>query len=153
MSALTVCIIRVWSRIMQWLIVMAAIIILSPARSFAQLNGQNIKGDAGLKSGSQAPPGTYVAVPLYFYTADQIKDRDGKQLRTGNLDASVFGIALNVVTTRKIAGGTYGFLVALPWANNRVQGVNDFDSNPGAGLTDMFLHPSVWAGASPGPTS
>jgi len=42
MSALTVCIIRVWSRIMQWLIVMAAIIILSPARSFAQLNGQNI---------------------------------------------------------------------------------------------------------------
>ena len=141
MSALTVCIIRVWSRIMQWLIVMAAIIILSPAMSFAQLNGQNIKGDAGLKSGSQAPPGTYVAVPLYFYTADQIKDRDGKQLRTGNLDASVFGIALNVVTTRKIAGGTYGFLVALPWANNRVQGVNDFDSNPGAGLTDMFLQP------------
>ena len=57
MSALTVCIIRVWSRIMQWLIVMAAIIILSPAMSFAQLNGQNIKGDAGLKSGSQAPLG------------------------------------------------------------------------------------------------
>jgi hypothetical protein len=25
----------------------------------------------------------------------------------------VFGVALNVVTTKKIAGGTYGFLVAL----------------------------------------
>ena len=135
------CPIRTWRRVTRCLLLVAAIVIVSPDRGFAQLNGQNIKGDTGLKSGSQAPPGTYVAVPLYFYTADQIKDRDGKQLRTGNLDASVFGIALNVVTTRKIAGGTYGFLVALPWANNRVQGVNDFDSNPGAGLTDMFLQP------------
>jgi hypothetical protein len=114
---------------------------VNPAKGFAQLNGQNIKGDAGLKSGSQAPPGAYVAVPLWFYTADQIKDREGNQLRTGSLDAAVFGVALNVVTTKKIAGGTYGVLVALPWANNRVQGANDFDSNPGSGLTDMFLQP------------
>jgi hypothetical protein len=123
------------------LILAVAIVVVSPAKGFAQLNGQNIKGDAGLKSGSQAPPGTYVAVPLWFYTADQIKDREGNQLRTGSLDAALFGVALNVVTTKKIAGGTYGFLVALPWANNRVQGANDFDSNPGSGLTDMFLQP------------
>src|SRR5215510_11708418 len=94
------------------LILAVAIVLVNPAKGFAQLNGQNIKGDAGLKSGSQAPPGTYVAVPLYFYTADQIKDRDGNQVRKGSLDAAVFGVALNVVTTKKIAGGTYGFLVA-----------------------------------------
>jgi hypothetical protein len=123
------------------LILTVAIVSVNPAKGFAQLNGQNIKGDAGLKSGSQAPPGIYAAVPLYFYTADEIKDRDGDRVRTGNLDAAVFGVALNVVTTKKIAGGTYGFLVALPWANNRVQGANDFDSNPGSGLTDMFLQP------------
>ena len=35
----------------------------------------------------------------------------------------------------------YGFVVALPWANNRVQGVEDFDSNPGAGLTDTYVQP------------
>jgi hypothetical protein len=132
---------RTWRRVTRSVILAVAVVILNSAEGFAQLNGQNIKGDAGLKSGSQAPPGAYVAVPLYFYTADQIKDRDGNQLRTGSLDASVFGLALNVVTTKKIAGGTYGFLVALPWANNRVQGVNDFDSNPGTGLTDMFLQP------------
>jgi hypothetical protein len=132
---------RTWRRVPHPWILAVAIVVVNPAKGFAQLNGQNIKGDAGLKSGSQAPPGTYVAVPLYFYTADQIKDREGNQLRTGSLDAAVFGVALNVVTTKKIAGGTYGFLVALPWANNRVQGVNDFDSNPGAGLTDMFLQP------------
>src|SRR6187455_1936011 len=132
------CTIRTWRRVTRCLLLVAAIVIVNPDKGFAQLNGQNIKGDAGLKSGSQAPPGTYVAVPLYFYTADQIKDRDGNQLRTGSLDAAVFGLALSVVTTKKIAGDTYGFLVALPWANNRVQGVDDFDSNPGAGLTDMF---------------
>jgi hypothetical protein len=132
---------RTWRPVTRFLILAVAIVIVNPATALAQLNGQNIKGDAGLKSGSQAPPGTYVAVPLYFYTADQIKDREGNQLRTGSLDAAVFGLALSVVTTKKIAGGTYGFLVALPWANNRVQGVDDFDSNPGAGLTDMFLQP------------
>ena len=53
----------------------------------------------GLKPGSQAPPGVYVAVPLWFYTADAVKGRDGDELLTGNLDAAVFGVALNVVTT------------------------------------------------------
>ena len=52
-----------------------AVAVLLPTPSAAQLNGDNIKGDAGLKSGSQAPPGAYVAVPLWFYTADAVKDR------------------------------------------------------------------------------
>jgi hypothetical protein len=119
----------------------AAILLLTRADSAAQLNGQNIKGDVGLKSGSQAPPGAYVAVPLYFYTADAVKDRDGNEFLRGNLDAAIFGVALNVVTSRKLLGANYGFLVALPWANNRIQGVEDFDSNPGTGLTDMFIQP------------
>jgi hypothetical protein len=129
------------------LFALAAVLVVGlglalPAPAFAQLNGQNIKGDMGLKAGSQAPPGTYIAVPLWFYTADRIKDRNGDELPLrGTLDASVFGIAANVVTTKKIAGGNYGFLVVLPGANNRVQGANDFESNPGAGLTDMYIQP------------
>lgn len=122
----------------------AAVVValfLLPAPAAAQLNGDNVKGDAGLKAGSQAPPGVYIAVPLWFYTADAVKNRDGNEILTGNLDAAVFGVALNVVTPRKILGANYGFLVALPWANNRVQGVEDFDSNPGTGLTDMFIQP------------
>jgi hypothetical protein len=56
----------------------------------AQLNGQHIKGSAGLKSGSQAGPGTYVVAPLlYFYQTDEIKDRDGNSLpTTADLNAS-----------------------------------------------------------------
>ncbi len=121
-------------RIVLVLAATAAILLFVPAISVAQLNGQNIKGDAGLKSGSQAPPGAYVVIPLWFYTADAVKNRDGSELLSGNLDAAVFGAALNVVTTRKLLGANYGFLAVLPWANNRVQG-------------------ATWAGISRGPTS
>jgi hypothetical protein len=124
-------------------LIAAAMIVLCllPSTTSAQLNGSNIKGDVGLKAGSQAPPGAYIAVPLWFYTADAVKGRDGNEILTGNLDAALFGVALNVVTQKKVLGGNYGFLVVLPWANNRIQGVEDFDSNPGAGLTDMYVQP------------
>ena len=118
-----------------------AALFFLPSSAAAQLNGPNIKGDVGLKSGSQAPPGAYVAVPLWFYSADAVKDRDGREILTGSLDAALFGVALKVVTTKKVLGGNYGFLVVLPWANNRVQGIEDFDANPGAGLTDMYVQP------------
>jgi hypothetical protein len=127
---------RVWAAM-----VATAICLLGSAPALAQLNGGNIKGDAGLKSGSQPPPGYYVAVPLWFYTADAVKGREGNEVLTGNLDAAVFGVALNGVTGAKLLGANYGFLVVLPWANNRVQGASDFDSNPGTGLTDMYVQP------------
>jgi hypothetical protein len=119
----------------------AVMLSLFPSTAAAQLNGQNIKGDMGLKAGSQAPPGAYVAIPLWFYSADVVKDRDGREILNGNLDAALFGAALNVVTKKKLLGAHYGFLAVLPWANNRVQGAEDFDSDPGAGLTDLYVQP------------
>ena len=117
------------------------VLFLVPSTTYAQLNGTNLKGDAGLKAGTQAPPGVYVAVPLWLYTADTVKDHNGNEVATGKLDATIAGALLNVVTKKKVLGGNYGFLVVLPWANNRVQGADDFDSNPGAGLTDMYVQP------------
>jgi hypothetical protein len=72
-----------------------------PSTAAAQLNGDNIKGDTGLKSGSQAPPGVYIAVPLWFYTADSVKDHNGDQILTGDIDSAIYGVALKVVTPRK----------------------------------------------------
>jgi hypothetical protein len=115
--------------------------VFSPLPAGAQLNGGNIKGDAGLKSGSQPPPGSYVVMPLWFYSADAVKDRDGDEILRGSLDAAVFGGGLIVVTPKTLFGGRYGFMAVLPGANNRVQGAADFDSNPGAGLTDLYVQP------------
>ena len=64
-------------------IVTVAVLLATPCA--AQLNGDNIKGDVGLTAGSQPPPGAYVVVPLWFYTADAVKDRDGNSVLTGNL--------------------------------------------------------------------
>jgi hypothetical protein len=111
-----------------------------PQAAVAQLNGPNIKGDMGLKSGSQAPPGGYFIVPLYFYSADALKDRHGNVVVEGSLDTAVFGPGFNYVSTKKVAGANYGFLVVLPFANNRLQG-GQIDENPGQGLTDMYVQP------------
>jgi hypothetical protein len=114
--------------------------VLWAAPAWAQLNGQNIKGDVGLKSGSQAPPGGYFVVPLYWYSADAVKNRNGDEVLHGSLDAFVGGPGINVVTDKKLAGANYGFLVVLPFANNRLQGT-ELDENPGGGITDMFVQP------------
>lgn len=114
--------------------------LLSPRQVHAQLNGQNIKGDMGLKAGSQAPPGGYVAVPLYWYSADAVKNRNGDEVLSGSLDAFVGGVGFNFVSTRKVGGAQYGVLVVLPFANNRIQGT-EIDENPGGGLTDMYIQP------------
>jgi hypothetical protein len=118
-----------------------AVAVLLPTPCAAQLNGDNIRGDAGLKSGSQPPPGAYVVIPLWFYSADAVKDHDGREVLNGSLDSALFGAALSVVTPKKLLGANYGFTVALPWANNRVQGAEDFDSNPGTGVSDMYIQP------------
>jgi hypothetical protein len=46
----------------------------------AQLGGENLRGDYGMKSGSQGPPGFYLGDIFYFYRTDTIKDLNGDDL-------------------------------------------------------------------------
>ncbi|BCS32559.2 hypothetical protein TBR22_A17730 [Luteitalea sp. TBR-22] len=114
----------------------------------AQLNSPSMRGDLGLKAGSQAPPGGYVFAPLYLYSADVLKDRAGDVVARGQVDSALFGVGVSVVTARTIAGGTYGFTVVIPGANNRLQG-GRIDEDPGAGLTDIFVQPITLGWRSP----
>jgi hypothetical protein len=124
-----------------WL-VFAASLIAQPAS--AQLNNQHVKGSAGLKAGSQPPPGGYIIAPLlYFYSADTVRNRNGEKVPfvDPSLDAAMFGAGYAHVTTKRLLGGFYGFQVLFPvGANNRIQGV-EIDQNPGAGLTDSVIQP------------
>jgi hypothetical protein len=121
--------------------VLACAISASPAH--AQLVTQHIKGIIGLKGGSPPPPGTYLIAPLfYIYDTDTVRTRTGDRLP---IDAKITSVALagglNIVTTRKILGGNYGFQVLFPvWANNRIQGT-EIDSNPGGAMTDSAIVP------------
>jgi hypothetical protein len=119
-----------------------AIVLIAPP-ALAQLNTQHVKGVVGLKAGSQPPPGGYIIAPLlYFYSADKLKDRQGRTLPIeGTLDASLFGAGYLFVTQKKILGANYGFQFLFPaGANNRIQGT-EIDQNPGAGLTDSVFQP------------
>ena len=121
--------------------VLACTCIVAPAE--AQLNTQHIKGTVGLKSGSQAPPGVYFIVPLYYvYKTDEVKNRDGDRLPiSADLTSHAYGGGISVVTKKKVLGGFYGYQVLFPvGANNRIQGT-EIDANPGAGLTDSVIAP------------
>src|SRR6187399_1832974 len=90
-------------------VLMAWLIGVAPAH--AQLATQHIKGVVGLKGGSPPPPGTYVIAPLfYIYDTDTVRTREGNRLP---IDAHISSVALagglNLVTTKKILGGYYGF--------------------------------------------
>ena len=126
------------------LIAGVAIALLAvPSVAWAQLNTQHVKGSAGLKAGSQPPPGGYIVAPLlYFYGSDEVRNRNGEKLPLDAwLNAAMFGAGYARVTTKKLLGGFYGFQVLFPiGANNRIQGT-EIDENPGAGLTDSVLQP------------
>ena len=61
-------------------IAVVLIVMLAPLAAHAQLAGSNTKGDMGLQSGTQAPPGFYI-VPLFFdYSADTVRNRYGDKI-------------------------------------------------------------------------
>jgi hypothetical protein len=134
--------VRMRSRVITAIAIAIALLAV-PSVALAQLNTQHVKGSAGLKAGSQPPPGGYVVAPLlYFYSADEVRTKDGDLLPfDASLNAAMFGAGYAQVTTKKILGGFYGFEVLFPvGANNRIQGT-EIDQNPGAGLTDSVIQP------------
>jgi hypothetical protein len=128
-----------------WKVVIGAVIALTgiAAPAQAQLNTQHIRGSVGLKAGSQPPPHVYVIVPfVYVYRTDEVKDRNGDRLPiNAEISSVAYAGGVNVVTTKKILGGNYGYQALFPvGANNRLQGT-EIESNPGAGLTDSAVVP------------
>lgn len=108
----------------------------------AQLSGFNIKGDVGLKAGSQAPPGGYVTIVFYRYGSDTIKDRFGHEFPVnGDLTIGMGATAFTYVTNKKFIGANYGFAAApLVILNTAVESPH-FGVNPSPGFSDIFVTP------------
>jgi hypothetical protein len=122
------------------LVFVVTLLVLLPRVALAQLSGFNIKGDQGLKAGTQAPAGIYFGAPLHWYTGDEIRDQNGRSIDKGELGLFLGGPLVNVVTPYKVAGANYGFMVALPIANARIEAPR-LDENPSAGISDMYVQP------------
>jgi hypothetical protein len=78
---------------------------LFSVQAFAQLNGHNLRGDYGIASGSQPPPGSYLS-PFYInYDVDALRDRNGDRVdRGGGLDVEAISLIYQWVSEKKLFG-------------------------------------------------
>jgi hypothetical protein len=127
---------------------LGAVTILNAGVAHAQLSGHNTKGDFGLQSGSQAPPGFYVVAPMYYrYDADSLKNRDGDTVRIdpeerGSLKANAYVFGLVWVSDYKILGGNYSFQIFPAFTDNTLAApILGLDESVDTGFTDLYFQP------------
>jgi len=113
--------------------------------AYGQYLGLGLRGDLGVQSGSQPPPGIYIVAPLFYrndYTG--LRDRNGDTVLGGvNIRVDYLAIpAIAVTTTAKLLGGTYGFQLAPMYANTRLNlASRDAQPSTGYGSIDMWVQP------------
>lgn len=118
-------------------------LLLLPTPTLAQLGGEQIRGDVGLDSGTQAPPGLYIAETLYFYRPTEVTATNGTAL-PGNLSLNLFApvLGVNYVFKKKILGAHYGAAAGI-WIMNQklaLPNLNVNSSNYGFG--DSYFSPA-----------
>jgi hypothetical protein len=121
-------------------LILSLIFIAQPA--FGQLGGEQIRGDLGLKSGTQAPPGLYIAETLYFYRPTEVTGVNGAAL-FGNLSLNLFApvLGINYVAKKKILGAHYGAAVAM-WIMNQKLALPNLRVNASTyGFGDTYVSP------------
>jgi hypothetical protein len=123
------------------ILLLVLIVMLSAAgTAHGQLNGLHLKGDAGLDSGSQAPPGAYWGTVFHWYDTGRINNQSGDQVNsTGDLNLFAGLPLVSVVTKRKFLAANYGFMVIPAAVANSSLDAPRFGQNPGAGFGDTSI--------------
>ena len=131
--------------LIRWLLILALTLFAGPAQ--AQLSGHNSKGDFGLLSGSQAPPGWYLVAPMYYrYSADEFRDRNGDNLLAiasgGSVEATAWLAGAMWVSEHKIFGGNYSFSIWPGVTDNALEFPPlGLDEGTSTGLADLYIQP------------
>ena len=122
------------------------LLLLAAAPASAQLKGHYIPGFTGLDDGTQPPPGISIALPIYAYPTDTIKNANGDTLGVSpSITASFVGLGLVVVTPTKVLGGHYGAqVIPIAFMKSRIEG-NSLDVPGSFGFTDIYFQP-LWLG-------
>jgi len=123
-------------------LMVGTLVLLAPTSAVAQLGGENLRGDYGMKSGSQGPPGFYLGDIFYFYRTDTVKDLNGDDL-SKKPAIDIFGniILSSYVTKKKILGANYAFMVALPILNAELALPSLDVGSQTWGLGDLYVKP------------
>jgi hypothetical protein len=118
-----------------------AILLTTPAA--AQYNGENVLGDYGLKSGSQAPPGFYAGYLFYKYDTHTVRGPNGGSLPGGGnteLNAYAHMLVPTWVLPTKILGANVGGMVAFPWLNTVIDSPR-INSTGSYAMSDIYVQP------------
>jgi len=85
------------------LVLLLLLIVLGGSASVAsaQLNIPVVRGDNGLKSGSQPPPGIYLTGLVYFYDTHEIVDANGNSFDRVSIEQGLPAVALTYVSKKK----------------------------------------------------
>ncbi|HEY9500794.1 MAG TPA: hypothetical protein VIR01_04060, partial [Pyrinomonadaceae bacterium] len=105
------------SRLRFGLVVILFALLASTQSANAQLTIPVIRGDNGLKSGSQPPPGFFVTELVYSYDTHETVDKDGNRSNRAGINQIIAGTALTYVSRKKFLGGNYSAMVVLPLLN------------------------------------
>jgi hypothetical protein len=128
-------------------VLLMAAMFATPA--FAQLNGENLLGDMGVKSGTQPEPGLYTGAIYYRYFTDRVKGPNGETVvldPTGQGGSQTINAGVPMlmwVTSKKFLGANFGMMAVMPFANGALEA-------PGLGLaesastaaSDMYVMPA-----------
>src|SRR5215471_1399535 len=125
---------------------LAAALLVSAGTASAQLKGHYIPGFTGVGNGTQPPPGVSIALPIFVYPTDTVKDDNGDPLGAHpNITASFVGAGAGIVTNAKVLGAHYGVqIIPLAWMKSRIEG-NSLDVPGSFGFTDIYFQP-LWLG-------
>ena len=130
------------------LVTAIALTILFGTSAHAQLNGENLLGDMGVKSGTQPEPGLYVSTIYYRYRADSLKDAAGRSVNadpTGDASQSInAGVPLvYYVTPKKVLGAQFAAMAVLPFANGGLEAPGlGLSESASLGLSDLYVMPA-----------
>ena len=123
-----------------------ALALLMPLIGHAQFNGHNTRGDFGLHSGTQAPPGLYLVPVIYDYQADTLRDKNGDErpllASGGSVDVQAGMLGLLWTTETKIFGGNYGFEIWPGFTNNALEApVFGASESASQAFADIYIRP------------
>jgi hypothetical protein len=127
--------------------VLLAAVTMTAAPAYAQLNGENLLGDMGVKSGTQPHPGFYVGNLFYRYRTETIRNGNGDRIvfdpsQSGSRTINVHAPMVIYVSRAKIFGANYGMMAVLPLAKGALEapalGVYEEASK---GLADTYVVP------------
>ena len=118
-------------------------LLLAPAVASAQLNGNNLRGDFGVGSGTQPAPGVYLSMLYVKYDTDDLRNKDGERVPTrGEVDVNAFAPVFIWVTPAKVLGANLGGMAAFPVPSNAVSApLFDADLATGFANGDLYLQP------------